>query len=160
MSPWIEIATAFLVYIFVGWLFVILYLAFQWFLQTTDVTMSYNWSRVGSLCHPNLELRNRSESRTYLVTKIAYRSATDGLVWFDAKSLMGKELGPRTINEFHKIAPVRNCSSISECMELQIRIRLQTGRDLRLETHQPGQIGMGRIQQSAYRLRAWLENDR
>ena len=159
MTSWIEIATAFLVYVFVGWVFVILYLAFQWFLQTTDVTLDCNWSRDGNLCHPHFELRNRSQSRTYLVTKIAYRNSTDGLVWFDAKSLMGKELKPRTINEFHKIAPVRNCSTISECLQLQIRIRLQTGRDLWLETEEPGNAGIGRLQRIAYRVRAWFENE-
>jgi hypothetical protein len=160
VSSWIEIATAFLAYVFVGWVFVLVYLAFQWFMQATDVTMEYNWTRVGDLCHPNFELRNRSSSRTYLVTKIAYRNGADGLVWFDARSLLGKELKPRTINEFSHVAPVRNCTRISECMELQIRVRLQTGRDLWQEMQQPGQLGMGRIQRAAFRLRAWIEYER
>lgn len=135
------------------------YLAVQWFLQATDVTMDYNWSRSGNLCHPNFELRNRSTSRSYLITKIAYTNGADGLVWFDARSLMGKELGPKTLNEFQLVAPLRSCSRISECMELQVRVRLQTGRELWLGSPQPGHSGMELIQRAASRLRAWLDNE-
>jgi hypothetical protein len=155
MIPWVEIATAFLAYVFVGWAFVILYLAIQWFIQATDVTMDYNWRRVGAYCNPILRFKNRSNSRTYLLTTIAYRSAADGLVWFDAKSLMGKELMPRSIYEFQEISPVRNCSLISECLQMQVRVRLQTGKEVWLESEE---VGMGRIQRAAFQLRAWVEN--
>jgi hypothetical protein len=155
VAPWVEIATAFLAYVFVGWGFVILYLAIQWFFQATDVTMDYNWKRVGATCNPIVKFRNRSSSRAYMLTTIAYRSPSDGLVWFDAKSLMGKELMPRSIHEFQEIAPVRNCSSISECLEMEVRVRLQTGKEVWLETEQ---TGAGRIQRAAFRLRTWIEN--
>ena len=155
VGPWVKVATAFLAYVFVGWAFVILYLAIQWFIQATDVTMDYNWRRVGENCNPIFKFKNRSNCRTYLVTTIAYRSGTDGLVWFDAKSLMGKELMPRSIYEFPEIAPVRNCSLISECLQLRVRVRLQTGKEVWLESEA---IGAGPIQRAAFRLRAWIEN--
>ena len=157
MSTWTEIATALFVYVFVGWLFVLAYLGYLWFLQATDVTLDYSWTREGDQYRPELELVNHSRSKTYWVTKIAYQSRADGLVWFDARSLMGKVIEPRSAYEFHRIAPVRNCSSIPDCLEMQIRVRLQTGKDVMAASDQPGATGLRALQKAALRLRTFLE---
>lgn len=157
VSTWTEIATALFVYVFVGWLFVLAYLGYLWFLQATDVTLDYSWTREGDQYRPELELVNHSRSKTYWVTKIAYQSRADGLVWFDARSLMGKVIEPRSAYEFHRIAPVRNCSSIPDCLEMQIRVRLQTGKDVMAASDQPGATGLRALQKAALRLRTFLE---
>jgi hypothetical protein len=157
VSAWVEIATAFFVYIFVGWMFVLAYLALQWFLQTTDVALDYSWTREGNLCRPEMKLVNRSRSKTYILTKISYRNRAEGLIWFDAKSLMGQVIEPRSAHEFHEIAPVRSCSTIPECMEMQVRVKLQNGADVLAINDQAGPVGMGLIEKAAFHLRAFLE---
>lgn len=157
MKIWAEIVAGFLSYVFVGWVFVLLYLAIQWLMQTTDVTAACNWSREGKNCHPNFSIRNRSRSKTYLLANIAYSNGADRLVWFDNKSLMGKELKPGSINEFSEVAPVKIASSISECLQLHVAVRLQTGRPLWLEGQGPEQKLADRVQRTAFGLRKFIE---
>jgi hypothetical protein len=158
MKFWLELMAGFLGYVFVGWVFALLYIALQWFLQATDVTVACNWSREGTSCHPNFDIRNRSKSKTYLLANIAYSNGADRLVWYDNKSLMGKELRPGSINDFQEVAPVKNSSTISECLRLQVTVRLQTGRKLWLDCQGPEQPVKDRIQRAAFRLRSFIEN--
>jgi hypothetical protein len=157
MTLWLEMSTAFLGYVIVGSVFVLLYMGMQWFFQATDVTVSYDWSRDGDKCHANFKIINRSTTRTYLLANIAYSNGKDRLVWFDNRSLMGKELKPRTVNEFQDVAPVKNCSSMSECMQLRVTVRLQSGRKLWLRDQKPRQIVMAQIQRTSSELRNFIE---
>jgi hypothetical protein len=150
---WLEtLGAGFVGYVFAGWVFVLIYLAIQWFMQATDITISYNWIRVGGICHPVFEIRNRSKSKTYMLAKIEYSNGPDRLAWFDNKSLMGKVLKPGSINQFEEIAPVRNTSSIAECMQLRVAVRLQTGRKLWI----PGRNN-ARVHNAAIRFREFLD---
>ena len=160
---WPEIAAGFLGNVFAGVLFVILYVVIQWFLQVTDITISYGWSFEGTNFHPNFDLRNRSKSRTYLLANIAYTNGKDAPTWADNTSLWGRELKPGSMNEFREVAPVKNVSSLSECMQLQVTVRLQTGRKFWLKGRGPGQPGelvMGRVKRGrsdyAISWRSWL----
>jgi hypothetical protein len=153
----LEFTASFLVFVIVSLAFAIFYIAFQWFLQATDVTADCNWSREGTSCHPNFDIRNRSKSKTYLLANIAYSNGADQLVWFDNKSLMGKELLPGSFNDFQDVAPVRNSSVISECLEFQVTVRLQSGRELWLEGQGPGQPVKDRIYRWAFGLRNFIE---
>jgi hypothetical protein len=153
----LELTASFLVFVIVGLAFALLYMALQWFLQATDVTAACNWSREGTSCHLNLDIRNHSKSRTYLLGNIAYTNGTDRLVWFDNKSLMGKELLPGSINDFQNVAPVRNSSTISECLGFQVTLRLKSGRKLWLDGQGPRQPVTDRIHRGAFRLRNFIE---
>jgi hypothetical protein len=157
MTLWLEMSTAFLVYVIVGSVFVLLYLALQWFFQATDVTVSYDWSRDDSVCHANFKVINRSAKRTYSLANIAYSNGKDRLVWFDNKSLMGKVLKPRSITEFRDVAPVKNCASISECMQLRVTVRLQSGRKLWLRDQKQRQFITAKLQRISCELRNFIE---
>ena len=155
MMFWLErVGAGFLSYVFIGWGFLLIYLAIQWFLQATDVVISYDWTRKGATCRPTFSIRNRSRSRTYLLAKIEYSNGPDKLAWFDNQSLMGKELTPGSCNEFTDIAPVRNTSSIAECMQLRVAIRLQNGRKLWLSAQT-----FTALQRAAIRLRDFVDSD-
>ena len=153
----LELTASFLVFVIVGLLFAIFYLALQWFLQATDVTADCNWSREGTRCHLNFDIRNHSKSKTYRLASITYSNGVDRLVWFDNKSLAGKELLPASINGFQDVAPVRNSSTISECLEFQVTVRLQSGRKLWLEGQGPGQPLKDGIHRWALQLRNFID---
>lgn len=161
MAFWLEVMSGFLGSLFAGLFFVFWYAIFQWYLQATDVTVAYNWSWEGIKFHPNFDIRNRSKSRTYLLANITYN--TQGKyapVWIDNKSLWGIELKPGSINHFGEVMPVKNISSIDECLQLQVAVRLQTGRMFWLKGQGPGQpaeLVMGRFQRAAFRLRDFIE---
>lgn len=157
MKFWLEVVAAFLGYALAGWIFVLFYLALQWFLQATDLTIGYNWSREGTSCHPIFEIRNRSKSRTYRLAGIEYSNGKDRLVWFDNKSLMGKELQPGTTIEFPDVAPLRNNTSISECLKLRVAVRLQSGKRLWLRRERHAQMAMESLRQAAFKLRDFID---
>jgi hypothetical protein len=160
MTFWLEVAAGFLGNVFAGVLFIGFYLVIQWFLAATDVTIGYGWNFEGRNFHPNFDLRNRSKSRTYLLANIVYTNGKDASIWADNKSLWGRELKPGSMNEFREVAPVKNVSSLSECMQLQVTVYLQTGRRFWLKGRGPGQPGelvIGRIQRMAFRLRDLIE---
>ena len=157
MKVLLELTASFLVFVIVVLVFAIFYIVLQWFLQATDVTVDYNWSREGTSCHVNFDIRNHSKSRTYVLATISYSNGADRLVWFDNKSLMGKELPPGSINDFHDVAPVRNSSAISECLELQVTVRLQAGKRLWLEGQEPRQPVDEIIHRWALQLRGFIE---
>jgi hypothetical protein len=157
MRFWLEILAGFLCYAFIGWIFVLFYLAIQWFMQATDITVDCSWNRDGGKCHPDFEFQNRSMSKTYLLSSITYSRGSDKLVWFDRKSLMGKELKPRSVQEFHEVAPVKNTDSIAECLQFQITLRMQSGRTIRLEDERTGVDAPDGLQRTAYKVRDLIE---
>src|ERR1700728_1066242 len=113
MTFWLEVAAGFLGSVFAGLFFAFWYAILQWFLHATDVKMAYNWSWDGPYCHPNLDIRNRSKSRTYFLADIKYQRSGEGaLVWIDRESVWGKELKPGSINFISEVAPIRGVSSI------------------------------------------------
>jgi hypothetical protein len=157
MTFWIEVFAGFLANVFAGVLLVILYVVIQWFLQAIDVTVGYNWRWQGQDFRPSFDIRNRSKSKIYLLANIAYTKEKGVTVSFDNKSLWGQELRPGSINFLDAVSPVKNVHSISECLELEVSVRLQNGRAFWLKGQGPGQIYVGRIQRIAFWLRKVLE---
>jgi hypothetical protein len=160
MSFWREVAAGFLSGVFAAAFLVMCYVGAQWFLHATDIVIGYNWGWRGSAFHPNLDVRNRSRSKTYFIANVAYKNGDASPVWFDNNSLWGKELRPGSINLFNGIAAVKNVHSIEQCLQIRVIVRLQTGREFWLTGHGPGQDGkvvMSRIQRMAFRLRNFLE---
>ena len=82
-----------------AFLLVFFYVAFQWFLQATDVTIHYNWTQDRRGFHPDFNIRNRSRSKTYFLASIEYRKG-DGPAPLDVdnKSVWGRELKPGSID--------------------------------------------------------------
>jgi len=155
MTFWDEVLAIFLGDILASVLLIAFYLAIQWFLQATDVTVSYNWSWKDKDCFPNFDIRNRSGSRTYLVANIAY-TRNDGIeiVWFDNDSLRDQKLEPGSIRgRDFKVAPVKGITTPQQAIGLEITVRLQNGRAFWLRGIGPGQMKMGRIQRTAFWLR-------
>ena len=160
MTFWHEVAAGFLSSVLAAAFLVICYLAVQWFLHLTDISIGYSWSWQGSEFHPNLDVRNRSKSKTYLIANVAYKKGSAAPVWVDNASLWGKELRPGSINFFSDIAPVKNVASIHECLQIRVVVRLQTGREFWLIGRGPGQDGkviMSRTQRLAFWFRNLLE---
>ena len=68
MTFWLEVAAGFLSNISAGVMMVAFYVAIQWFLQITDITIGYNWKFDGTLdnsrnLRPNFDIRNLSRFR-------------------------------------------------------------------------------------------------
>ncbi len=135
-----------------------LYAALQWFLRATDIKIGYNWKWQGADFYPSLDVRNRSSSRTYLLANIKYtRKSGREVVWFDNKSIWGKELKPGSINYFDDVAPVPGVTSAALCGDVEVTIRLQNGREFWLKGQGPGQLRRGRLQKAAFWLRDKIE---
>jgi hypothetical protein len=150
-----------------GLFFALMYVLIQWFLQATDLVVSYNWhfdTKDGIVSfHPNFEIRNRSRSKFYRLWNIAYMR--DGQrVWFDNKSLLGKVLEPASVNYYsEEIAPVKNAEVegiglVAAVFGIEVTVRTQTGRAFWLRGEGPGKMGKGRIRRAAFSLRAKLES--
>jgi hypothetical protein len=157
MKFWLEIAASFFSYVSIGWIFLVFYLGLQWLMQVTDVSAVCDWSRDGHDYHPNFKIRNRSQTRTYQLETIAYSHPSAGLVWLDSKSLMGKEVEPLSGIEFEAVAPVKNCSSVSDCLQLRVIVRLHTGRQLWLPGQGPRHPLVERLQRTAFALRDLID---
>jgi hypothetical protein len=154
-----EVLAIFLADVFASVILALSYGAIIWFLRATDVTVGYSWKRQGAQFHPSFDLRNRSSSKSYWLANIAYtRNRGKEVVWFDNKSVWGKELQPGTITFLDDVAPVANLSSTKECTGLEVTIRLQNGREFWLKGQGPGQLQMGMAQRIAFWLRAKLES--
>jgi hypothetical protein len=98
MKFWVEVLAGFLANVFAGVLLVMFYLIIQWFLRATDVTVGYSWKWIGQNFHPCFDMRNRSGSKTCLLANVAYtKNKGKDVVFFDNKSLWGKELKPGII---------------------------------------------------------------
>lgn len=119
----------------------VLLFAYRWFLVKTDVMVGYNWSFQGPNFWPNFDIRNRSGSKTYVLANIAYtKNHGKQILTLDNKSLWGRELKPGTIMHSEG-APVPQITSLRECTEVEITVRLQNGREYRGEG--PGQLYKG-----------------
>jgi hypothetical protein len=153
----LEISAALLGYAFAGWILVLIYVAFQWLTQMTDVTCAYTWIREADKCHPIFNIRNRSDCRTYTLAEISYSNGPDGMVRFDSMSLMGKELGPGSSNDFWKVAPIKCTSSIADCLELHVSVHLQTGSALWLDDRAPVR-GRQMLRHLALAMRALMDS--
>jgi hypothetical protein len=160
MTFWQEVTAGFLSNLFAASVLVILYILVQWYLHLTDIKIGYNWSWKGTEFHPNLDIRNRSRTKSYLIANIAYKNGNVAPVWLDNNSLWGKELKPGSINFFNNVTAVKNVSSIAECTQIRVVVRLQTGREFWLTGHGPGQDGkvvMSRLQRIAFKVRDTFE---
>jgi hypothetical protein len=161
MGFWANTLSNFVGGLAAGLVLVALYVIIQWFLQATDITVSYNWIFDGTMdrpsnIRPSFDIRNRSRSRTYWLANIAYQ-LRGSVHWFDNSSLWNKELPPGTIHFFNEVSPIPRVASLTDCTEMQVTVRLQNGRVFWLGGQGPGQQRMGRIQSLAFRLRAKLE---
>lgn len=160
MGFWLEVAAGFLGNVAAGVLLVPAYVAIQWFLQVTDITIAYNWIFDGTMeqpCNmrPNFDIRNLSRSRTYVLSNIAYLGDKKPVAPFDNKSVWGKELKPGSI--LHAtVAPLTALSSLKEGMDIKIHVRLQGKRQFWLQGRGPGQPYRG-LQRAAFWLRDKLE---
>ena len=133
----------------------VLFFLFKWFLLATDVTVGYNWtpSRVGS--RPNFDIRNRSRSRTYLLGNIVYKNGGSVQpVAIDNKSLWEQELKPGSIKAFQNVAPVAAITTLQQCLETKVYVRLQNGREIKGQG--PGEFP-GRLRRTAFWLRRKLD---
>lgn len=153
-----EFLVGFLANVAAGFIFVAFYVCFQWYLRVTDVTISYNWTEERGRCRPNLRICNRSGSRTYLLANVEYRRGTaPAPLDVDNHSIWGKELKPGSSEFFNNLAPVKNVTSLVECIEVRLSVRLQNGRRFWLKGQGPGQMSLGLIQRIAFWLRRVVE---
>jgi len=106
---------------------------------TTDVKVSYNWSQNRAGSRPNFDIRNRSRSRTYLLGNVVYKKGGSIVpIAIDNKSLWEKELKPGSIRFFQEVAPVAKITTLEQCMDTEIYVRLQNGREMKGQG--PGQL--------------------
>lgn len=131
MGFWGDVAASFLANVFAAALVVMLYIAVQWFLGATDITVGYAWRFDGTMdnprnLRPTFDIRNRSRSRTYFLANIAYLEGGAPGAPFDNTSIWGKELKPGTIHVL-EAAPVAGLSSLKKAMEMEVHVRLQDG---------------------------------
>lgn len=158
MTFWFQVLAGFFSDLAAGSVLVACYVAIQWFLQSTDITIGYGWTFDGTpenprnLC-PHLDLRNLSRSRTYVLSNIAYLRDKKPVAPFDNRSVWGVELRPGSI-ELREAAPVAGFTSIDQCTTTEVHVRLQGKRLFWLKGIGPGQIRRGRIQRLAF----WLRN--
>ncbi len=161
MSFWQTVWSNVLGGIGAGLFFVSMYLVFQWFLQATDLLVSYNWSykTVSGVfsAWPNFVVKNRSRTRSYRIANIAYTHKGQ-VHWFENESIRGFVLEPGTANYTLSGAPVRYLRSLQDALGLEVTIQLQTGRRFWLRGQGPGQLGRSRLQRALFALRAKLES--
>jgi hypothetical protein len=116
--------------------------------------VGYAWKWEGPNFHPSFDLRNRSGSKTYVLANIAYtKNGGKEILSIDNKSIWGHELKPGTI-AYLEVAPVPNVHSRPECLNVEVRVRLQNGREFKGQG--PGQLYKG-IRKTAFALRQRLE---
>lgn len=157
MNFWTEVFAIFIGDVFASALLFLLYAMTQWFLRATDITIGYGWHWEGMNFYPSFDIRNRSNSKSYLLGNIAYtRNNGKDVVFFDNKSVWGKELRPGSIT-YLEGNPVPAITSIALCTGVEVTVRLQTGRLFWLKGTGPGQMRMGHIQKMAFSLRNKFE---
>lgn len=157
MTFWHEVLANFIGDIFASVLIVVSYAIIQWFLRATDVTVGYSWRWEGQNFHPCFDIHNRSGSRTYLLANVAYtKNKGKDVVFFDNRSLWGKELKPGSII-LPEADPVPGVGSLPQCIDTEVTVRLQNGRQFWLKGQGPGQLHVGRIQEIAFWLRQKFE---
>ena len=140
MTFWNEVWAIFIGDIFASTLIVLLYVMIQWFLRATDVRVGYSWKREGSSFHPSFYIRNQSGSRSYLLGNISYtKNEGKELLFIDNDSIWDRELKPGSINLI-EAGVVRGVTSLPQCTETEVTIRLQNGRQFWLKGTGPGQL--------------------
>ena len=141
--------------VFAGLFFVFWYAVFQRLIQATDVRVGYGWRWRGTDFYPSFDIRNRSKSRTCLLANIAYtKKGVPAPLWIDNKSICGIEMKPGSINHLEAVEPVRDVHSVQACTQVQVKIRVQTGREFPgLGPGQDRRQVMSRGQRIAYWLR-------
>jgi hypothetical protein len=157
MAFWLEVAAGFLANVFAGFLLVGLYVAIQWFLRITDITISYNWRFDGTPqdprnLRPNFDVRNLSLTRTYVLSNIAYLRNGKPVAPFDNKTVWGTELKPGGI-AFVEGAPIP--LTLEECMKTEVHVRLQGKRMFWLQGRGPGQE---KLKGWLHRISFWLRD--
>lgn len=131
-----------------------LIITFRWFLLKTDVHVGYVWKWIGNNFYPSFDIRNLSRSATYVLGNIAYtRNNGREILPFDNQSLWGHELKPGTISYLNG-GVVSQITSLGECPAVEVRIRLQNGREFKGQG--PGQLFTG-VRKLAYTLRQRIE---
>jgi hypothetical protein len=162
--------------IFAGLFFLCWYVVFQCLQSATDVLVGYNWRSKGTDFHPGFDIRNRSASRTYFLANVVYtkkgvlsclkantvctKKGVQAPLWIDNKSLWEIEMKPGSINRFDAVMPVRDVHSMEDCIQVQVKVRVQTGREF--PGVGPGQDRkqvMSRGQRFAYWLRDFFEKN-
>jgi hypothetical protein len=161
MGFWHEVTAGFLGNVFAGVLLVAFYVGIQWFLQVTDITIGYSWVFDGTPdqpfnMRPSFDMRNLSRSKTYIISNVAYLKGKQPVAPFDSKSVWGRELRPGSI-AFFEAAPIKGLTSLAECIQIEVHVRLQGKRLFWLKGSGPGQLHKGRIQRAAFWLRDKLE---
>lgn len=163
MTFWMEVLSGCLGSVGAGLFFVFWYAVFQRLLQATDISVGYKWSWKETHFRPNFDIRNRSKSQTYLLANIAYKKkGALAPICIDGKSLWGIELKPGSINFFQgvNVAPVKDVHSMGDCVQVQVRVRVQTGREFPgLGPGQDRKQAMSRAQRIAYWLRDFSEKN-
>jgi hypothetical protein len=135
--------------------------SFNGFCVPRTLRIGYNWSFDGTFdkpynLRPKFDIRNRSGTRTYYLANVAYLKGGKPIASFDNKSIWGFELKPGTISQL-TAAPVAAFSSISDCLNAEVEVRLQNGRTFWLRGQGPGQERLGKMQAFAFSLRNKLE---
>jgi len=161
MSFWANTWSNMLGGIGAGLFFVLAYFVIQWFLQATDLVVSYNWrfdtvNGVTSF-RPNFDIRNRSRSKSYRLANIAY-TRNGQPHWFDNKSVGGRVLEPGSINNDLEVSAVKGIDNVQDALSLEVTIRTQSGRSFWLRGEGPNQQGKSRIRRVLFRLRRTLES--
>jgi hypothetical protein len=157
MTFWDEVLAIFIGDICASVLVVVFYVMVQWFLRATDVTVSYGWKWEGLNFYPAFDLRNRSASKSYLLANIAYTTGKGkNLLFIDNKSLWDVELRPGSIR-WKDASPVKGITSQEQCINTEVAVRLQNGRQFWLKGKGPGQLQVGPIQKIAFWLRQKFE---
>lgn len=127
---------------------------FRWFLLRTDILVGYVWKWQRRDFYPSFDIRNRSGSKTYFLANVSYtKNKGAEILGFDNESLWGHALKPGTISHFD-VAPVARITSLDECTKVEVRVRLQNGREIKGQG--PGQLYKG-VRKIAFALRQWLE---
>jgi len=161
MGFWHEALASFLASVSAGVVLALIYVAIQWFLRATDITISYAWRYRGTLerpydMRPSFDIRNRSGLRTYFIANIAYFKSGQPVAPFD-ESLWDRELKPGTITLRLEPLPLVQFTSLEQCLEAEVHVRLQNGREIWLKGQGPGQMKMARGQKVLFWLRSKIE---
>jgi hypothetical protein len=157
MTFWNEVLAIFIGDIFASLLLVLFYVLIQWFLRATDIAVGYGWKWEGTNFHPSFHIRNQSATKTYLLGNISYtKNNGKELLFIDNASIWGRELKPGSISLI-EAGTVRSVTAMPHCVDTEVTLRLQNGREFWLKGTGPGQLRMGRIQRIAFRLRQRFE---
>jgi hypothetical protein len=157
MTFWNEVLAIFIGDIFASLLIILFYVLIQWFLRATDIAVGYSWKWEGTNFHPSFYIRNLSGTKTYLLGNISYTKDNGKVLLFiDNTSIWDKELKPGS-SSLIEAGAVRSVTALPHCIDTEVTLRLQNGREFWLKGTGPGQLRVGRIRTIAFRLRQKFE---